>query len=60
MAQMVTWEVKVDGSMPGKSLRARGKSSSMKGTTMKTEKGTRRNKSDTVRTNCLQDNDSRL
>jgi hypothetical protein len=40
--------------MPGKSLRARGRSSSMKGTMMKTEKGTRRNRSDTVRTSCLQ------
>jgi hypothetical protein len=46
--------VKVEGSMPGKSLRARGRSSSMKGTMMKTEKGTRRNRSDTVRTSCLQ------
>jgi hypothetical protein len=40
--------------MPGKSLSARGRSSSMKGTMMKTEKGTRRNRSDTVRTSCLQ------
>ena len=42
----------VDGSMPGNSLSATGSNSSMKGTMMKTENGTSRNKSDVVRTSC--------
>jgi hypothetical protein len=42
---------KVEGSMLGKSLSATGRSSSMKGTMMKTAKGTRRNKSCVVRFN---------
>jgi hypothetical protein len=43
---------KVDGSIPGNSLIATGSSNSMKGTITKTENGTSRNMSDTVRTNC--------
>ena len=45
--------VKVDGSIPGNSFKATGRRNSMKGTRMNTENGTRRNRSDTVRTSCL-------
>jgi hypothetical protein len=42
---------KVEGSMPGNNLIATGRSNSINGTMMNTEKGSNRNKSDTVRTN---------
>lgn len=48
-----TLVVKVDGNIPGNSFKATGSNNSMNGTMMKTENGTRRNKSDVVLTNCL-------
>ena len=43
---------KVEGSIPGKSLRATGSRNSMKGTIMNTENGNRRKRSLVVLTNC--------
>ena len=43
---------KVDGSISGKSLRKTGSRNSMKGTMMKTMKGTRRNRSAQVLSSC--------
>jgi hypothetical protein len=44
---------KVLGSMFGKRRRAKGKTNSINGMRMNIEKGTRRNKSETVRSNCF-------
>lgn len=46
------WVSKVDGSMLGKSFTTTGSRNSMKGTTMKTRKGTRRKRSAQMRRNC--------
>ena len=51
---------KVDGSISGKSLRKTGSRNSMKGTMMKTMKGTRRNRSAQVLSSCEDTGTSRV
>lgn len=49
---LMDWVSNVDGSMLGKSFTTTGSRNSMKGTTMKTRKGTRRKRSAQMRRNC--------
>lgn len=59
-ATLLDWVSNVDGSMLGKSFTATGRRNSMKGTTTKTRKGTRRKRSAQIRRNCKEQCGQRL